>query len=61
LPTHEEKQKICPLLKNKTLQTHSPPDKNEMTVLIENIKSMSLDKKEGQLVTAPTRNWRFSG
>ena len=42
------------------MQTHSPPDKNEMTVLIENIKSMSLDKKEGQLVTAPTKNWRFS-
>ena len=38
-------------LKNKTLQTPIPTDKNEMTEHTENIKGMSLDRKEGQLVT----------
>jgi len=33
------------------LQTHSPTDKNAMTELILIIKGMSLEKKEGQLVT----------
>lgn len=46
-----KKQKISPLFKNKTLQTHNPTDKNGMTEQTENIKGMSLEKKEGQLVT----------
>jgi len=46
-----KKQKISPLFKNKTLQTHNPTDNNGMTEQTENIKGMSLDKKEGQLVT----------
>lgn len=52
-PTREKlKNKKSPLLKkNKTLLTHIPADKNEMTEQIENIKGMSLEKKEGQLVT----------
>jgi len=33
------------------LQTYYPTDKNRMTEQTENIKGMSLDKKEGQLVT----------
>jgi hypothetical protein len=46
------KNKKSPLsLKNKTLQTHNPTDNNEMTEQTENIKGMSLEKKEGQLVT----------
>ncbi len=48
-----------PLKKNKTLPAHSPTDKNGMTELIEYYNGMSLDKKEGQLITAPTKNWRF--
>ena len=47
-------------LKNKTLQTHNPTDKNEMTEHTENIKGMSLDKKEGQLVTGGCCQWRDS-
>ncbi|MEZ7953717.1 MAG: hypothetical protein QMB82_00940 [Bacteroidales bacterium] len=38
-------------LKNKTLQRHSPADSNGITKQTENIKGMSLEKKEGQLVT----------
>ena len=30
-----------------------------MTELIEYYNGMSLDKKEGQLITAPTKNWLF--
>ena len=33
------------------MQTYYPTDKNRMTEQTENIKGMSLDKKEGQLVT----------
>lgn len=41
------KNKKSPLsLKNKTFPTHNPTDKNAMTEM-----NMSLDKKEGQLVT----------
>lgn len=34
------------------MPTHNPTDKNIMTEQIENNKGMSLDKKEGQLVTS---------
>jgi len=47
------KQKISPLKeKNKTLPTHSPTDKNVMIEIVEKLKGMSLDRKEGQLVTS---------
>ena len=56
------KNKKSPLaLKNKTLQTHNPTDKNGMTEQTENIKGMSLDKKEGQLVTGGIFYCRDSG
>ena len=47
----ERKTKNLPSLKNKTLPKRNPTDKNRMTELIYNNKGMSLDKKEGQLVT----------
>jgi len=52
-PTREKlKNKKSPhSLKNKTLQTHNPTDNNGMKEQTENIKGMSLDEKEGQLVT----------
>jgi late competence protein required for DNA uptake (superfamily II DNA/RNA helicase) len=50
-PTLIKNKKSPPFKKNKTLPTHNPPDKNRMTELIDNNKGMSLDKKEGQLVT----------
>jgi hypothetical protein len=47
------KNKKSPLLKkNKTLPTHNPTDRNEMTILTDIQKCMSLDKKDGQLLTA---------
>ena len=56
------KNKKSPLaLKNKTLQTHNPTDKHGMTEQTENIKGMSLDKKEGQLVTGGIFYCRDSG
>mgnify|MGYP000851654686 CR=1 FL=1 len=50
-PTLRKNKKSPPLKKNKTLPTHNPPDKNGMTELIDYYNGMSLDKKEGQLVT----------
>jgi len=44
-------------MKNKTLPTHIPTDKNRMTELIDYYNGMSLDKKEGQLVTRYIKNW----
>jgi len=49
-PTLRKNEKSPPLKKNKTLPTHNPTDKNGMTELIDYYNSMSLDKKEGQLV-----------
>ena len=47
LPPPLRKNKKSTLsLKNKTFPTHNPTDKNAMTEM-----NMSLDKKEGQLVT----------
>ncbi|MBK8808302.1 MAG: hypothetical protein IPO21_17430 [Bacteroidales bacterium] len=42
------------------MPTHNPTDSKGMKEIVDKQKGMSLDKKEGQLVTAPTRNWRFS-
>ena len=50
-PTLKKNKKSPLLKKNKTLLTHNPTNKKEMTEQIENIKGMSLEKKEGQLVT----------
>ena len=59
-PTLRKNKKSFPLMKNKTLPTHIPTDKNRMTELIDNNKGMSLDKKEGQLVTRYIKNWADS-
>ncbi len=50
-PTLKKNKKSPPLKKNKTFPTHNPTDKNGMTELIDYYNGMSLDKKEGQLVT----------
>lgn len=44
-------KKSPPLKKNKTLPTHNPTDKNGMFETVDKQKGMSLDRKEGQLVT----------
>ncbi|MFW5888022.1 MAG: hypothetical protein ACOCUH_04420, partial [Bacteriovoracia bacterium] len=50
-PTLRKNKKSSPLKKNKTLPTHSPIDKKRMKEIADKQKGMSLDKKEGQLVT----------
>ena len=50
-PTLRKNKKSPLSKKNKTLPTHNPTDKNGMTELIDYYNGMSLDKKEGQLVT----------
>jgi hypothetical protein len=50
-PTLRKNKKSSTSFKNKTLLTRNPTDKNGMTEQTENIKGMSLEKKEGQLVT----------
>jgi len=50
-PTLRKNKKSPLSLKNKTLLTHNPTDNNGMTEQTENFKGMSLEKKEGQLVT----------
>jgi hypothetical protein len=50
-PTLRKNKKSPPSMKNKTLPTHNPTEKCGMTELIDNNKGMSLEKKEGQLVT----------
>jgi len=58
----QRKNKKSPLSKkNKTLPTHNPTDNNGMTEHAENIKGMSLEKKEGQLVTGGIFYCRDSG
>ena len=49
-PTLRNNKKSSLSLKNKTLQTHNPTDSNGITEQTENIKGMSLEKKEGLLV-----------
>ncbi len=60
-PTLRKNKKSPLTLKNKTLQTHNPADNNGMTEQTENIKGMSLEKKEGQLVTKAICNKGFRG
>jgi hypothetical protein len=56
-PTLRKNNKSPLSKKNKTLPTHNPSDKNGMTELIDYYNGMSLDKKEGQLVTRYIKNW----
>ena len=56
-PTLRKNKKSPLSKKNKTLPTHNPTDKNGMTELIDYYNGMSLDKKEGQLVTRYIKNW----
>jgi len=50
-PTLRKNKKSPPLKKNKTLPTHNPTDRKGMKEIVDKQKGMSLDKKEGQLVT----------
>ena len=50
-PTLKKNKKSPPLKKNKTLLTHNPTDRKGMKEIVDKQKGMSLDKKEGQLVT----------
>lgn len=50
-PTLRKNKKSPPLKKNKTLPAHNPTDKNGMTEQIDYYNGLSLEKKEGQLVT----------
>ena len=50
-PTLRKNKKSSPLKKNKTLPTHNPTDRKKMIEIVEKQNDMSLDKKEGQLVT----------
>jgi hypothetical protein len=49
---HPENKKSPPLQKKKTLPNHSPTDINVMIEIVEKKIHLSLDRKEGQLVTA---------
>lgn len=57
-PTQRENKKSPLYIKNKTFQTHNQTDNYVMTEQSENIKGMSLEKKEGQLVTFCISNGR---
>ena len=57
---HPKKQEISHL-KNKTLLIHNPIDKNELIEIVDKQKGMSLEKKEGLLVTKCSSNKGFSG
>lgn len=50
--TLRKNKKSSPLNKNKTLPKRNPAGESRMTELIDNNKGKSLEKKEGQLVTA---------
>jgi hypothetical protein len=60
MPTRKNK-KSPPFKKNKTLPTHNPTDKNVMTETVDKQTGMSLDRKEGQLVTCGIFYCRDSG
>ncbi len=60
-PSQRKNKKSPRIKKNKTLPTHSPTDSNGITEQTENIKGMSLEKKEGLLVTKCSSNKGFSG
>jgi hypothetical protein len=50
-PSLRKNKKSPALKKNKTLPTHNPTDRKCMNEIVDKQKGMSLDKKEGQLVT----------
>jgi len=50
-PTLRKNKKITSLKKNKTLPTLNPTDRKRMKETVDKQNGMSLDKKEGQLVT----------
>lgn len=50
-PTLKKNKKSPPLKKNKTLPTLNPTDRKRMIEIVEKQNGMSLEKKEGQLVT----------
>ena len=50
-PTLRKNKKSPPLKKNKTLPTHNQTERKRMIEIVEKQNGMSLDKKEGQLVT----------
>jgi len=50
-PTLKKNKKSPPLKKNKTLPTHNPTDRKGMKEIVDKQIGMSLDRKEGQLVT----------
>ena len=50
-PTLKKNKKSPPLKKNKTLPTHNQTERKRMIEIVEKQNGMSLDKKEGQLVT----------
>lgn len=60
-PTLKKNKKSPFLKKNKTLLTHNPTDNNGMTEQTKNINGMSLENKEGQLVTGGIFYCRDSG
>jgi len=60
-PTLRKNKKSSPLKKNKTLPTLNPTDKDGMTETVDKQKGMSLNKKEGQLVTCGIFYCRVSG
>jgi len=55
------KTKNLPSLKNKTLPKRNPTNKKGMKEIVDKQKGMSLDKKEGQLVTGGIFYCRDSG
>ncbi len=60
-PALRKNKKSPRIKKNKTLPTHSPTDKKGMTEPIENYNGMSLERKEGLLVTKAICNKGFRG
>jgi hypothetical protein len=56
-PTLIKNKKSPPLKKNKTLPTLNPTDRKRIIETVDKQKGMSLDKKEGQLVTRYIKNW----
>jgi len=60
-PTLKKNKKFPPLKKNKTLPTHYPTDRKRMIEIVEKQNGMSLEKKEGQLVTCGIFYCRASG
>lgn len=58
-PPGKKNKKSSLSLKNKTLQTHNPTDKRNLTMTInmKHDRHLTTEKKEGQLVTRYIKNW----